>query len=187
MPRSLAPFDGSSVSVIVPTFHEVENIPHLIARLRAVREAAGLDLELLLMDDDSGDGIEALIESLALDWVTLVIRKTDRGLSRAVLDGLKRSERDLVVVMDADLSHPPEKIPELLTAVLNGAEVALGSRFTEGGSTADDWGPFPSLHIRVATLLAMPLTTINGPLSGMPSSFATRLFSQRNGPQSSAV
>jgi len=52
--------------------------------------------------------------------VTLVIRKTDRGLSRAVLDGLKRSERDLVVVMDADLSHSAEKIPELLTAVLMG-------------------------------------------------------------------
>jgi dolichol-phosphate mannosyltransferase len=166
MPRSPAPFDGSSVSVIVPTYREVENIPHLIARLQAVRETAGLDLELQLMDDDSGDGIEALIESLALDWVTLVIRKKDRGLSRAVLDGLNRSERDLVVVMDADLSHPPEKIPELLAAVRNGAEVAVGSRFTEGGSTADDWGLFRWLNSRVATLLALPLTTINDPMSG---------------------
>jgi dolichol-phosphate mannosyltransferase len=166
MPRSPAPFDGSSVSVIVPTFREVENVPHLIARLRAVRDATGLDLELLLMDDDSGDGIEAVIESLALDWVTLVIRKTDRGLSRAVLDGLRRSNRDLVVVMDADLSHPPEKIPELLTAVLNGAEVAVGSRFTDGGSTADDWGLFRWLNSRVATLLALPLTTIHDPMSG---------------------
>jgi len=143
------PFDGSSVSVIVPTFREVENIPHLIARLQAVREAAGLDLELLLMDDDSRDGIEASVHALALDWVTLVIRKQDRGLSRAVLEGLERSERDFVVVMDADLSHPPEKIPELLAAVRNGAEVAVGSRFTEGGSTADDWGPVPQCRARV--------------------------------------
>jgi len=160
-----APLDGS-VTVIVPTYREAENIPHLIARLQAVRDAAGLDLELLVMDDDSRDGIEAAIESLALDWVTLVIRKEDRGLSRAVLDGLKRSQRDFVVVMDADLSHPPEKIPELLTAVLKGAEVAVGSRFTEGGSTADDWGVFRWLNSRVATLLAWPLTTINDPMSG---------------------
>ena len=131
-----APSDGSSVSVIVPTFHEVENIPHLIARLQAVREATGLDLELLLMDDDSRDGIEALTQSLALDWVTLVIRKEDRGLSRAVLEGLKRSEREFVVVMDADLSHPPEKIPELLAAVRNGAEVAVGFDTLMHGPTA---------------------------------------------------
>jgi dolichol-phosphate mannosyltransferase len=173
------PSDGSSVSVIVPTFREVENIPHLIARLQAVRDAAGLDLELLLMDDDSRDGIEALTQSLALDWVTLVIRKEDRGLSRAVLEGLKRSERDFVVVMDADLSHPPEKIPELLAAVRNGAEVAVGSRFTEGGSTADDWGPFRWLNSRVATLLAMPLTSINDPMSGFFAMRRTTLHAGR--------
>jgi dolichol-phosphate mannosyltransferase len=179
MPRSPTPFEGSSVSVIVPTFREVENIPQLIARLQAVRHAAGLDLELLLMDDDSRDGIEALTQSLALDWVTLVVRKEDRGLSRAVLDGLKRSEREFVVVMDADLSHPPEKIPELLTAVLNGAEVAVGSRFTEGGSTADDWGPFRWLNSRVATLLALPLTTINDPMSGFFAMRRTTLLAGR--------
>src|SRR5260370_20490042 len=169
----------SSVSVIVPTFREVENIPHLSARLQAVREAAGLDLELLLMDDDSRDGIEALTESLALDWVTLVIRKGDRGLSRAVLDGLKGSEREFVMIMDADLSDPPEKIPELLTAVRNGAEVAVGSRFTEGGSTADDWGPFRWLNSRVATLLALPLTTINDPMSGFFAMRRTTLLAGR--------
>jgi dolichol-phosphate mannosyltransferase len=134
--------------------------------MRIVREAVGLDLELLFMDDDSRDGSDALVASLAFPWVSLVTRKTDRGLSRAVLDGLKRSRRDVVVVMDADLSHPPEKIPELLTALRNGAEVAVGSRFTEGGSTAEDWGPFRWLNSRVATFFALPLTTISDPMSG---------------------
>jgi dolichol-phosphate mannosyltransferase len=106
------------------------------------------------------------VGSLALPWVNLVTRKTDRGLSQAVLDGLKRSQRDLVVIMDADLSHPPEKIPELLTALKNGAEVAVGSRFTDGGSTAEDWGPFRWLNSRVATFFALPLTTISDPMSG---------------------
>jgi dolichol-phosphate mannosyltransferase len=166
MTRSPAPFDSSSVTVIVPTFREAENIPHLVERLRVLREAVGLDLELLFMDDDSRDGSAELVASLALSWVSLVTRTTDRGLSQAVVDGLKRSERDLVVIMDADLSHPPEKIPELLSAVRNGADVAVGSRFTEGGSTADDWGPFRWLNSRVATVLALPLTTINDPMSG---------------------
>jgi dolichol-phosphate mannosyltransferase len=166
MTGSATPFDSSSVTVIVPTFREVENIPQLIERLRVLREAVGLDLDLLLMDDDSRDGSEELVSSLALPWVTLVTRKTDRGLSQAVLEGLKRSQRDLVVVMDADLSHPPEKIPELLTALRKGADVAVGSRFTDGGSTADDWGPFRWLNSRVATLLALPLSTISDPMSG---------------------
>ena len=155
-----------SITVVVPTYHEVENIPHLVARLQKVRTDAALDLELLLMDDDSRDGSAELVESLGLPWVRMVTRKTNRGLSYAVLDGLNSSTRDLLVVMDADLSHPPEKIPEMLAAVLNGADVSVGSRFADGGSTADDWGLFRWLNSRVATLLAFPLTTVSDPMSG---------------------
>jgi dolichol-phosphate mannosyltransferase len=154
------------VTVIVPTYHEVESIPHLISRLSAVRKSSGLDIDLLLMDDDSGDGSEALVEELALPWVRLVTRKANRGLSYAVLDGFQLSTRDTLVVMDADLSHPPEKIPQLLAALDDGAEMAVGSRFTEGGSTADDWGLFRWLNSRVATVLALPLTTLSDPMSG---------------------
>ena len=170
MSKFRPPVDTSSVSVIVPTYREVDNLRPLVERLRVLREA-GLDLELLIMDDDSRDGSVELIASLDLSWVTLVTRPTDRGLSQSVMDGLNRSRRELAVVMDADLSHPPEKIPELLTALRNGADVAVGSRFTEGGSTADDWGPFRWLNSRVATLLALPLTTISDPMSGF---FAVR-------------
>jgi len=162
----LLPRDSASVTVIVPTFGEAANLPLLIDRLDLLRKAVGLDLTLLLMDDDSRDGTEELVRSLALPWVTLVVRTADRGLSLAVLDGLRRSTSDIVVVMDADLSHPPEKIPELLTALKDGADVAVGSRFTEGGSTADDWGPLRWLNSRIATLLALPLTTMSDPMSG---------------------
>lgn len=166
----VAPTMGS-VTVIVPTYHEVESIPHLLERLQKMRSDNALDLELLLMDDDSKDGSAELVESLALPWARMITRKTNRGLSYAVLDGMKLSSRDLLVVMDADLSHPPEKIPDMLKAVLSGADVAVGSRFADGGTTADDWGLLRWLNSRVATLLALPLTTATDPMSGF---FAVR-------------
>ncbi len=161
---AVAPVD--SVSVVVPTFREAENIPHLIARLQGLRHSTGLDLEVLLMDDDSGDGSTEIVTALALPWVRIVTRKANRGLSNAVVDGMTLAEGDFVVVMDADLSHPPEKIPELIAAVKSGVDLAVGSRFTEGGTTADDWGPLRWLNSRVATILAMPLSNISDPMSG---------------------
>jgi dolichol-phosphate mannosyltransferase len=155
-----------SVTVVVPTFREVENIPQLVDRLAAVRRSNGLDLDLLLMDDDSQDGSVELVRTLGLPWVQIVVRTSERGLSQAVLEGLRRSEREVLVVMDADLSHPPEKLPEILRALEEGAEMVVGSRFVEGGSTADDWGLFRWLNSRVATLLAVPLTNLKDPMSG---------------------
>ncbi len=165
-PVRLVPVPRPSVTVVVPTYREVENIPHLVNRIRAVRESACLDLELLLVDDNSLDGSVEAVESLGLSWVRMVVRTADRGLSHAVLDGLRRSERDVLVVMDADLSHPPEKIPEMIAALQRGAEVVVGSRFADGGSTDDDWGLFRWLNSRVATLLALPLTRLRDPMSG---------------------
>jgi len=180
MTGSPPPRSHCSITVIVPTYREAENLPHLIERLDLLRSAVGLDLKLLLMDDDSRDGSQELIDSLGLTWVTLVTRRSKRGLSMAVMDGLERSNSDIVVVMDADLSHPPEKIPELLTALNNGADVAVGSRFTDGGSTADDWGPFRWLNSRIATLLALPLTAMSDPMSGF---FAIRRSTLQAGRQ----
>lgn len=161
-PRAARP----SVTVVVPTYREVENVPVLAARLDALRRREGLELELLLMDDDSGDGTEESVRALGLPWITLVVRKADRGLSQAVLEGLRRATGEVLVVMDADLSHPPEKIPAMLDALADGADFVVGSRFVEGGSTDDDWGPFRWLNSRVATLLALPLTPLKDPMSG---------------------
>jgi dolichol-phosphate mannosyltransferase len=155
-----------SLTIVVPTYREAVNIPHLVARLQGLRDRSGIDLELFLMDDDSQDGSEELVRSLGLSWVRMVTRKANRGLSQAVLEGLMLSSRDVLVIMDADLSHPPEKIPEMVAALQAGADVAVGSRFTEGGSTADDWGVFRWLNSRIATILALPLTTLSDPMSG---------------------
>jgi dolichol-phosphate mannosyltransferase len=163
MTQSDAP---ASITVVVPTFQEVLNIPNLVERLQRVRGQHRLDLELLLMDDDSRDGSRELVEAMALSWVQLVTRTSNRSLSEAVLDGLTRSRRDVLVVMDADLSHPPEKIPEMIAALNSNVEMVVGSRFTDGGSTADDWGVLRWLNSRIATLLALPLTRLTDPMSG---------------------
>ncbi len=155
-----------SVSVIVPTYKEVENLPLLTERLKEVRRKHHLSLELLIMDDDSQDGTEEVVSSMDRDWLTLVVRKEERGLSRAVLEGLRLARGEVLVVMDADLSHPPEKIPEMLVALEKGADFVMGSRYVTGGLTGASWGFFRWLNSRVATLFARPLTSVKDPMSG---------------------
>lgn len=155
-----------TLSIIVPTYKEVENIPHLIARLDQVRTASGIDMELLLMDDNSKDGSAELVKKMDLPWVRLITRTTDRGLSPAVLDGLSRAQNRYLACMDADLSHPPEKLPAMIAELQAGADFVVGSRFAAGGTTDDDWGLFRWLNSRVATLLALPLCNIKDPMSG---------------------
>jgi dolichol-phosphate mannosyltransferase len=157
---------AAAVSVIVPTYREAWNLPTLIERLEQVRTAHDLEIELVICDDDSRDGTEELIGQLDRPWVRLLVRKTDRGLSPAVLHGLRSASHNRFVVMDADLSHPPEKIPELLRALEQGADFVIGSRYTSGGTTDAEWGLFRWLNSKVATLLARPFTPSKDPMSG---------------------
>jgi dolichol-phosphate mannosyltransferase len=154
------------ISIVVPTFREAESLPLLIDRIALLKETSGIELELLIIDDDSRDGTEALIAARSEPWLQLFVRTVDRGLSQAVLFGLNRARGDLLVVMDADLSHPPEVIPEMLAALRSGADFVLGSRYVQGGTTAEGWGLFRFLNSRVATYLARPLTRVSDPMSG---------------------
>lgn len=154
------------VSVVTPTYREAANLPRLIERLAAVRDERRLDLELLLMDDDSRDGSEAIVAALNLPWVRMIVRTANRGLSAAVLDGLRAARHEVAIVMDADLSHPPEKIPEMLAALEGGAEFVIGSRYVQGGLTGEDWGWFRRLNSKAATWLARPFTRAADPMSG---------------------
>lgn len=154
------------VSVVVPTFREVENIPHLIERIAAVREVCGVAFEVLFMDDMSRDGSAEVVAASGLDWVRLVERPANHGLSQAVIDGMRLARYPVIVCMDCDLSHPPERIPELVLLLAGGQQFAIGSRYVPGGSTDDDWGMLRWLNSQVATLLAWPLTDARDPMSG---------------------
>ena len=157
---------ASTIDVIVPTFREALNIPLLIDRLAVLKDSHAPLLRLTIVDDNSRDGTEEAIQRLNLPWVNLIVRTADRGLSAAVLEGLNRTSGDIIIVMDADLSHPPEAIPGMLAELKNGSDFVVGSRYAEGGVTDDNWGVFRWLNSRVATVMARPFTSIRDPMSG---------------------
>src|SRR6185295_17131879 len=86
--------------------------------------------------------------------------------SAAVLDGLRRARGEILVCMDADLSHPAEMLPRMVDKLAAGADFVLGSRYAPGGTTSHDWGFLRWLNSRVATLMARPLTAVSDPMSG---------------------
>ena len=168
--------DGKqSVTVIVPTYQERENLPMLVERLDEVRKREGLQLNLLVMDDNSQDGTFEWAEQNSPEWVDVVVRTRDRGLSASVVDGIRRASGKYVVVMDADLSHPPEKIPELLQPLSDGCQFVVGSRYVDGASTDENWGLFRWINSQAATMLAWPLTEVRDPMSGF-FAFERELF-----------
>ena len=154
------------ITVVVPTYKEAENLAQLIDRVAKVRETAALDLDLLIVDDDSQDGSAKLVAARQEPWVRMIVRKRNRGLSASVLEGLRQSTGDILVCMDADLSHPPEMLPRMLDKLNEGADFVVGSRYAPGGTTSDDWGIFRWLNSRVSILLARPLTSIQDPMAG---------------------
>ncbi|MEL6959397.1 MAG: glycosyltransferase family 2 protein [Pseudomonadota bacterium] len=157
----------AGISIIVPTYREAENIPHLLERIDQVRQAHGLTLEVLFMDDNSHDGSVEAVEASGFDWARIIVREEDRGLSPAVIDGFKAARYPVLVCMDCDLSHPPEVLPKLVLGLHSGQQMVIGSRYVPGGSTDDDWGFFRWLNSLVATIMARPLTIVRDPMSGL--------------------
>ena len=157
-----------SVSIIVPTYREVENVSVLIDRVKSVASAHGWDIEMLIVDDRSDDGTASVVEALGEgDWLRVIIRDGERSLSWAVIEGLRRATHDTLVVMDADLSHPPEAIPRLVEALREpGVDFVFGSRFVRGGATDPGWTAARRLNSLVARLLARPLISLRDPTSG---------------------
>jgi len=155
-----------SISIVVPTYKECENLPELIHRIQKVKEDHNLNLELIIVDDNSKDGSEEYVQSLGYPWCRIFVRRDEKGLSSAVLKGFTEAQGDIFVVMDADLSHPPEKIPELIEQIQVGADMVMGSRYVPGGKTDEEWGLFRWLNSKIATLLARPLTSVKDPMSG---------------------
>jgi dolichol-phosphate mannosyltransferase len=145
-------------ALIIPTLREAGNIPVLLSRVRAVLDSAGVDYEILIVDDDSGDGTEELVAEIGREdpRVHLLVRKGKRGLSGAVLHGWMNTDAPIVGVMDADLQHPPELLPELISTVLRGSDLVIGSRYTEGGGLGQ-WNPIRKLISAAAGWATWPI------------------------------
>ena len=154
------------ISVVSPTYQEAQNIPALVA---AIADALTQHrYEIIIADDFSDDGTTAICEQLATQYpVRLLSRRHNRGLSPAVIDGIAAASGEFVVVIDADLSHPPSAIPQLVAALAEDrGNFAIGSRYTPGGQTADDWPWWRRLNSWGATILAKPLAPLADPMSG---------------------
>ena len=156
------------VSVIIPTFCEVENLRELVSRLDASLSKAKVHSEIIIVDDDSPDGTAAVGRELAkLFSLRVHVRAGKRGLSTAVLEGMQLAQGKVLVVMDGDLSHPPETAPILVKTIMNGtADFALASRYVKGGGADEVWTLSRRCISRIATLLARPLTSVRDPMSG---------------------
>lgn len=152
------------ISVVVPTYNEAATVPQLAARLAAALR--GRQWELVVVDDGSPDGTADIAERLAPRLPLRVVRRPGKlGLASAVVDGFRAARGDLLVVMDADLSHPPEVVPALVDAVVAGADLAVGSRYVAGGGTVD-WPLRRRVVSRVACLIGNALVPVRDATSG---------------------
>jgi len=155
------------VSVIVPTYNEAESLPELTRRLFAALDGAGLSGELVVVDDSSPDGTADIAEELARQHSLQILRRPPKsGLSSAVIDGMELAQAEILAVIDADLSHPPEVIPRLVVAIQEqGVDLAVASRYIPGGGV-EDW-PWQRRFVSwVANQLARPLVPMRDTTSG---------------------
>jgi dolichol-phosphate mannosyltransferase len=152
------------LSVVVPTYNEVGSVPKLAERLHAALGAR--DWELVIVDDGSPDGTADIAAALAPRIPTNVVRRAGKGgLASAVIAGFAAARGDILVVMDADLSHPPELVPALLSAIEDGADLAVGSRYVAGGGV-EDWPMKRQIVSRVACLMGSALVPVRDATSG---------------------
>ena len=162
--------DGKAgVTVVVPVFREAENLRVLAEGLAEVLGRSEMAWDLLLVDDDSRDGSEEVVERLAAEGLPVrlrVRRGVGRDLSLAVLEGLRLAARDRVVVMDADLSHPPACVVDLLAVLDEGWDMAVASRYVDGGRVERGWSGWRFAASCLATWLVRPLTDCRDPMSG---------------------
>jgi dolichol-phosphate mannosyltransferase len=154
--------------VIIPTYNEKENINAITAAVLSLAD----DIEILIVDDGSPDGTADIVKSLQAQTqrIHLVQRPGKMGLGTAYILGFEWGIArgfDHLIEMDADFSHPPAKILELISACRNGYDVAIGSRYIKGGKVTD-W-PWDRLLLSYGASLYTKLVTwmpVNDPTAG---------------------
>jgi glycosyltransferase involved in cell wall biosynthesis len=127
--RLASPADWPRVSVVVPALNEAENLPHVLPRIPAEV------FEVILVDGHSTDGTATVARRLRPD--IRLVRQLGRGKGDALAAGFSAARGEIIVMLDADGSARPEEIPGFVDVLMRGADVAKGSRFLEGGGSAD--------------------------------------------------
>lgn len=163
--------DRDGLLVVIPTYNEVDNIAPLVRRIHETLPVANI----LIVDDGSPDGTGALADSLASadprERIFVMHRPDKRGLGSAYMQGfrwgLERESYGLFAQLDADGSHAPEQLPDLISAINQGADFAIGSRYSSGGSTSQ-WNAARLKLSQMSNLYAQKLlaTTLKDLTSG---------------------
>lgn len=157
------------ITIVIPTYNEAENLPKLVSALFSLPLA---DLSILVVDDNSPDGTGQLAEELKLahpGQVEVLHRPGKLGLGSAYIQGFQlalRQGAEAVVQMDADFSHPPEKLVEMAQH-LPGCDVVLGSRYIPGGSVDVRWPAWRKIlsgggNIYARTILGLKVHDVTG-------------------------
>lgn len=158
---------SSFVSIVIPTYNESAGIAVLVEKIMERLTRAGIDGEVVIVDDNSPDGTGDVAEQLKERFPVQVVHRAGKlGLSSAVIDGWKVARGDILGVMDADLSHDPVIVPDLVQAIRDdGCELTVGSRYIPGGSIKN-WPLVRLILSKGAVLMARPLTPIRDITSG---------------------
>jgi len=119
------------------------------------------------VDDNSPDGTAAIAKSLSANYpISVLERRAERGLSTSVMEGFSVARGDILMVMDADLSHPVESIPEMIKPLIDGDfDITVGSRYILGGG-CDEWSLARRITSRAGGLLAKGITSLSDPTGG---------------------
>lgn len=157
-----------TLSVVVPAYREAENIMPLVRALDTALQ--GVSWEVIFVDDDSPDGTSQAVRALAADdrRVRGLRRIGRRGLSGAVIEGILSSSSPFVAVMDCDMQHDERLLPLMLGALLGGTDLAIATRYGEGGSAGTGFSGVRQAGSSLATTLAQVVTKtqISDPMSG---------------------
>jgi dolichol-phosphate mannosyltransferase len=156
----------SSITIVTPTYNEAENLPKLVSALFSLP----LDLQVLVVDDNSPDGTGRMADELAVAYpgrVTVLHRPGKLGLRSAYLNGFQKvleGDSQAIVQMDADFSHDPSALVEM-AKLLESCDMVLGSRYVNGGSVDERWplwrkrlSAFGNYYAR--TILGLPLRDV---------------------------
>ena len=159
--------DTPMISMVVPTYNERERLEHFVRTLCGVFQGAGITAEVIVVDDNSPDGTGDLAEGLARELPVRVVHRPGKmGLGSAVMAGFAVATGDVLGVMDADVSHPPERVPALVAALREtGADMVVGSRYVPGGGTRN-WPLSRRIMSRTACLVARLVTPVHDAASG---------------------
>lgn len=167
-PPSATGWSAPTLTVVIPTFNERDNIAPLIEKLEIA--LAGISFEAIIVDDDSPDGTAELAKSLAAEkpHVRCIHRVGRRGLSSACIEGMSASAAEFVSVIDADHQHDESILPQMLAAARDGADIVVGSRYTGEGSSIEGFSAGRQKGSEIATRLSGILTgkALSDPMSG---------------------